>query len=192
MVQYAQAQTAVGTYMQLVNAATAATESTAAHMDAATAATHTPTAISDMIAKNVVTGANDWDEALDEINKQSLIAINANATQITLQNNAATAATHTPAAISDMIAKNVATGANDWDEALDEINKQSLIAINANPTQITLQGNAATAATQATAAATEIGKVPRLSTAIAAGASARRTKGAATATTLDETLGATP
>ena len=48
------------------------------------------------------------------------------------------------------------------------------------------------AVTNAATAATEIGKVPRLSTAIAAGASARRTKGAATATTLDETLGATP
>jgi hypothetical protein len=69
---------------------------------------------------------------------------------------------------------------------------QIVAAINADPTQITARTNAATAATQATTAATEIGKVPRLSTAIAAGAAARRNKVAATADTLDETLGAVP
>jgi len=51
---------------------------------------------------------------------------------------------------------------------------------------------ATAAAAQSTTAATEIGKVPRLSTAIAAGAAARRNKVAATSDTLDETLGAVP
>jgi hypothetical protein len=83
---------------------------------------------------------------------------------------------------------------------------QIVQAINADATQTTARTNAATAATQsttaatqattaatqATTAATEIGKVPRLSTAIAAGAAARRNKVAATADTLDETLGAVP
>jgi len=72
-------------------------------------------------------------------------------------------------AISDIIAKNIVTGANDWDVALDELNRQNLIAINANATQIILQNNAATAAT-------EIGKVPRRATAIAAGAAATETR----------------
>lgn len=58
-------------------------------------------------------------------------------------------------------------------------------AINADATQTAARNNAATAAT-------EIGKVPRLSAAIAAGAAARRNKVAATADTLDETLGAVP
>jgi formylmethanofuran dehydrogenase subunit E-like metal-binding protein len=51
---------------------------------------------------------------------------------------------------------------------------------------------ATTAATQATAAATEIGKVHRSANPVAAGAAMRRNKVAATADTLDETLGAVP
>ena len=58
-------------------------------------------------------------------------------------------------------------------------------AINADATQTTARANAATAAT-------EVGKIPRASTAIAAGDPARRTKVAATETTLDESLGAVP
>lgn len=48
------------------------------------------------------------------------------------------------------------------------------------------------AATQATAAALDASKIPRLTDAIAAGAAVRRTKVAATSATLDETLEATP
>lgn len=49
-----------------------------------------------------------------------------------------------------------------------------------------------TAATQATAAALDASKIPRLTDAIAAGAAVRRNKVAATSATLDETLEATP
>jgi len=55
-----------------------------------------------------------------------------------------------------------------------------------------LEADAATAATQATAAALDASKIPRLTDAIAAGAAVRRNKVAATSTTLDETLEATP
>lgn len=55
-----------------------------------------------------------------------------------------------------------------------------------------LAANAAIAATQATAAALDASKIPRLTDAIAAGAAVRRNKVAATSTTLDETLEATP
>lgn len=62
-----------------------------------------------------------------------------------------------------------------------------------------LEANAATAATEATAAhvdaataATEVGKVHRSATPVAAGAAMRRTAVADSATTLDETLGPTP
>ena len=55
-----------------------------------------------------------------------------------------------------------------------------------------LSADAATAATQATAAALDASKIPRLSAAVAAGAVVRRNKVAATSTTLDETLEATP
>jgi len=81
-----------------------------------------------------------------------MAAINADATQITQQTNAATAATQSTAAAID----------------------------------------AATAATQATAAALDASKIPRLSSAVTAGAAIRRNKVAATSTTLDETLEATP
>lgn len=67
-----------------------------------------------------------------------------------------------------------------------------IAANNADATQITQQTNAATAATQATAAALDASKIPRLSAAVAAGAVVRRNKVAATSTTLDETLEATP
>jgi hypothetical protein len=72
-------------------------------------------------------------------------------------------------------------------------------AINADATQTEARTNASiaasqalTAATQATAAATEIGKVHRSANPVAAGAAMRRSKVAATADTLDETLGAVP
>lgn len=72
-------------------------------------------------------------------------------------------------------------------------------AINADPTQTTARENASIAAsqaliaaTQATTAATEIGKVHRSATPVAAGAAMRRNAIAATATTLDETVGPTP
>ena len=55
-----------------------------------------------------------------------------------------------------------------------------------------LSADAATAATQATAAALDASKIPRLSAAVAAGAVVRRNKVAATSATLDETLEATP
>jgi hypothetical protein len=64
--------------------------------------------------------------------------------------------------------------------------------VNADATQTTARTNAATAATQATTAAAEVVKIHRAASAVTAGGSVRKTRVAATATTLDETLGPTP
>lgn len=72
--------------------------------------------------------------------------------------------------------------------AIDSASVAAILAAIKSDADLGTAGLIADAAT----AAAEVGKIPRLSTAVAAGASVRRTKGAATSTTLDETLGATP
>lgn len=110
-----------------------------------------PTPKAALIRASVIVNAL-FSEARGATAAEIVAAINADATQITQQTNAATAATQSTAAAID----------------------------------------AATAATQATAAALDASKIPRLTDAIAAGAAVRRNKVAATSTTLDETLEATP
>jgi hypothetical protein len=83
------------------------------------------------------------------------------------------------------------TPANTLDVAIMGIGDERL-AIAGVVDASTTGTNAATAAAQATIAATEIGKVHRSANPVAAGAAMRRNKVAATADTLDETLGAVP